>query len=135
MTVEGGCYCGAVRYKADGEPLMKVQCHCRECQYASGGNPNVVMGMPEASFSYTKGSAKGFQRSDLDKPVTREFCQDCGTQLVTRTPNLPGAVLIKVGTLDDPSVFGMPQVAIYTVDQQSFHSIPDGVASFEGLPG
>ena len=29
----------------------------------------------------------------------------------------------------------MPQVAIYTVDQQSFHSIPDGVASFEGLPG
>lgn len=135
MTVEGGCYCGAVRYKADGDPLMKVQCHCRECQYASGGNPNVVMGMPEASFSYTKGSAKGFQRSDLDKPVTREFCQDCGTQLVTRTPNLPGAVLIKVGTLDDPSVFGMPQVAIYTVDQQSFHSIPDGVASFEGLPG
>lgn len=135
MTVEGGCYCGAVRYKANGEPLMKVQCHCRECQYASGGNPNVVMGMPEASFSYTKGSAKGFQRSDLDKPVTREFCQDCGTQLVTRTPNLPGAVLIKVGTLDDPSVFGMPQVAIYTVDQQSFHSIPDGVASFEGLPG
>lgn len=135
MTVEGGCYCGAVRYKANGDPLMKVQCHCRECQYASGGNPNVVMGMPEASFSYTKGSAKGFQRSDLDKPVTREFCQDCGTQLVTRTPNLPGAVLIKVGTLDDPSVFGMPQVAIYTVDQQSFHSIPDGVASFEGLPG
>ena len=135
MTVEGGCYCGAVRYKANGEPLMKVQCHCRECQYASGGNPNVVMGMPEASFSYTKGSAKGFQRSDLDKPVTREFCQDCGTQLLTRTPNLPGAVLIKVGTLDDPSVFGMPQVAIYTVDQQSFHSIPDGVASFEGLPG
>lgn len=135
MTVEGGCYCGAVRYKANGEPLMKVQCHCRECQYASGGNPNVVMGMPEASFSYTKGSAKGFQRSDLDNPVTREFCQDCGTQLVTRTPNLPGAVLIKVGTLDDPSVFGMPQVAIYTVDQQSFHSIPDGVASFEGLPG
>lgn len=135
MTVEGGCYCGAVRYKANGDPLMKVQCHCRECQYASGGNPNVVMGMPEASFSYTKGSAKGFQRSDLDKPVTREFCQDCGTQLLTRTPNLPGAVLIKVGTLDDPSVFGMPQVAIYTVDQQSFHSIPDGVASFEGLPG
>ncbi len=31
MEVEGGCYCGAVRYKASGEPLFKGQCHCREC--------------------------------------------------------------------------------------------------------
>lgn len=135
MTVEGGCYCGAVRYKAEGDPLMKIQCHCRECQYASGGHPNLVMGMPEASFSYTKGSAKGYQRSDLDNPVTREFCADCGTQLLTRTPNVPGAVLIKVGTLDDPSVFGTPQMAIFTIDQQSFHSVPEGVPSFERLPG
>ena len=43
MEVEGGCYCKAVRYKADGDPMFKGQCHCRECQYTSGGAPNVVM--------------------------------------------------------------------------------------------
>ncbi len=135
MKLEGGCYCGAVRYASEGDPVFKGQCHCRECQFISGGSPNLVMGMQEAGFSYTQGAAKSFLRSDLDKPVTREFCADCGTHLLSRAPSLPGAVLLKVGTLDDPSVFGGPQMAIFTIDQQSFHHIPEGVPSFERTPG
>jgi hypothetical protein len=135
MKVEGGCYCRAVRYRAEGEPLMKAQCHCRECQYISGGHPNVVMGMPEASFAYTQGAAKAFRRSDLEAPATREFCPTCGTHLLTRAPGLPGVVLLKVGTFDDPSVFGQPQMAIFTIDKQSFHHLPEGVPSFERVPG
>ena len=135
MNVQGGCYCGALRYQAEGDPLFKGQCHCRECQYISGGYPNVVMGMPEASFAYTKGSPKGFRRSDLENPVTREFCADCGTHIATRAPTMPGAVILKVGTLDDPGVFGGPQMAIYLVDKQSFHHVPEGVASFDRAPG
>ncbi len=135
MEVEGGCYCGAVRYKAEGDALFKGQCHCRECQYGSGGAPNYVMALPEAGFAYTKGQAKGFSRSDLENPVTRDFCPECGTQLVSRAPSLPGAVLIKVGTLDDPKQFGEPQMAIFTIDKQSFHHIPEGLPSFERTPG
>lgn len=135
MQIEGGCYCGAVRYRVEGEPGFKGQCHCRECQYISGGHPNVVMGMPEAGFSYAKGAPKAFRRSDLEKPVTREFCGECGTHLLSRAPALPGTVLLKVGTLDDPSVFGVPQMAIYTVDKQSFHHLPEGIPTFERTPG
>jgi hypothetical protein len=46
MRLEGGCYCGNVRYVADGEPLMKAQCLCRECQHITGGTPNVFVAMP-----------------------------------------------------------------------------------------
>ena len=134
MRLEGGCYCGAVRYVAEGDPMMKVQCHCRECQYMTGGAPNMVMGMPTAGFSYTKGEPSRFSRSDLERPVTREFCVNCGTHLTTRSPGFPG-VIVKVGTLDDPSVYGSPQIAIYTVDKQTFHQVPDGVPSFERMPG
>jgi hypothetical protein len=134
MEVEGGCYCGAVRYKAEGDALFKGQCHCRECQYASGGAPNYVMALPEAGFTYSKGQTKGFTRSDLDNPVTREFCPDCGTQILSRAPSLPGAVLIKVGTLDDVEKFDGPQMAIFTIDKQSFHHIPEGLPSFERMP-
>jgi hypothetical protein len=135
MQIEGGCYCGAVRYKVEGDPVFKGQCHCRECQYISGGAPNMTMGMPEAGFAYTKGSPKAFRRSDLETPVTREFCPDCGTHLLSKAPGLPGVVLLKVGTFDDPSLFGGPMVAIYTVDKQSFHHVPEGVPAFERTPG
>jgi len=52
---------------------------------------------------------------------------------VTRPPSVPGIVL-KVGTLDDPTLFGAPQIAIYTVDKQAFHQIPEGMPAFERLP-
>jgi hypothetical protein len=112
MKVEGGCYCGQVRYAADGEPMMRAQCHCRECQYILGGAPNMFMATPIDGFGYTKGEPKQFTRSDLDRAVTREFCPECGTDMVTRVPGLP-AIILKVGTLDDPTVFD-PQMAIYT---------------------
>jgi hypothetical protein len=135
MRLEGGCYCKAVRYEVTADPIFKVQCHCRECQYVSGGSPNVTMAVPEAGFAYTKGTPKAFRRSDLEAPVTREFCGECGTQILSRAPGVPGAVLLKVGTFDDPKAFGAPQMAIYTIDAQPFHHVPEGIPTFERTPG
>ena len=133
MKLEGGCYCGKLRYVAEGEPMMKAQCHCRECQYITGGSVNLFLLMPAAGFQYSSGTPKQFARSDLARPVTREFCAECGTHVLTRPQGLP-AVVVKVGTLDDPSQFGTPQMAIYTVDKQTFHHIPEGMPTFERLP-
>jgi hypothetical protein len=134
MKLEGHCYCGELRYEVEGDPMFKGQCHCRECQYISGGQPNMIMGMPADGFRYTKGSPAEFRRSDLESPVTREFCAACGTHILARVPGMP-AVMLKVGTLDDPSVFGEAQMAIYTIDKQSFHHLPEGIPSFERTPG
>jgi len=132
MKLEGGCYCGQVRYEAEGDPMLQAQCHCRECQYLTGGAPNVFIAMPIPGFRYVKGQPRAFARSDLDGAVTREFCANCGTHLTTRPPAFP-AVIIKVGSLDDPSVFE-PAMAIFTCDVQPFHHIAEGLAQFEKLP-
>ena len=135
MLVEGGCYCGSVRYRAEGEPAMKVQCYCRECQYITGGSPLVGMAMPASGFSYTKGEPQEFRRSDLPTPVMRAFCPNCGTHLVSQPQRMAGvAVILKVGTMDDPAMFGGPEVAIYTCDKQPFHQMPEGVPAFERTP-
>lgn len=135
MEIEGGCYCGELRFQFSGDPAFRGQCHCRECQYIAGGSMNIVMGIPEAGFSYSKGEPKGFARSDLDTPVTREFCGNCGTHILARAKTMPGMLMLKVGTLDDPSVFGSPEMAIFGIDRQSFHAVPEGVPLFERGPG
>jgi hypothetical protein len=133
MKLEGGCYCRELRYTAEGAPILKAQCHCRECQYISGGAPNMFIVMPSEGFNYIKGVPQRFTRSDIEGAVTREFCAECGTHIATLRPDLP-AVVLKVGTLDDPSRYGGPKMAIFTVDQQPFHHIPEGLPTFERMP-
>ncbi|MDJ0627977.1 MAG: GFA family protein [Rhodobacter sp.] len=129
----GGCYCGALRYEVTAKPVFKAQCHCRECQYFSGGGPNYFMVIPNEGFAYTLGTPATFTRDDLEAPVTREFCPACGTHITTRRPDMAAAVL-KIGTLNDPAAFGGPKAAIYTVDLQPFHSVPQDLPAFERLP-
>ena len=120
MNIEGVCYCGNLRYLSKGEPQASLQCHCRECQYITGGNPNVIMIMPLEDFKFTKGQPKEFKRNDLEKPVTRLFCNICGTAIGTKNPIRPNSIILKVGTFDDPSIFD-PKIAIFTSDKQKFH--------------
>jgi hypothetical protein len=133
MKIEGGCYCKEVRYESDGEIGMRAQCFCRECQYITGGDSVLIMGVPEEDFRVTKGAIKSFKRSDIENGVTREFCPNCGTHLTTRA--MPGMVMIKIGTLDDPSIFEGPQMAIFTCDKQAYHHVPSDIPSFDKLPG
>lgn len=132
MNFEGGCYCGSIRYRVDGEPILEGQCHCRECQYITGGEPNTFIAIPQSAFTYIKGEPGAFRRADVPNAVTRRFCPTCGTAIGTEIPG--GLMAVKVGTMDDPKLFS-PKVAIYTVDQQAFHMIPKGVQIFEKMPG
>src|SRR5208282_1265612 len=56
----GGCLCRAVRYEVSAEPLAVMNCHCRDCQYSSGGAYTTAVVVPKAAFRLTKGSPKRF---------------------------------------------------------------------------
>ncbi|WP_169545704.1 GFA family protein [Sneathiella aquimaris] len=133
MTITGRCYCGELTYRVESEPIMKGNCHCRECQYFSGGHPNAFLVMSDSTFQYTKGKPKTFTRSDLEKPRTREFCSNCGTHICTKSEFRPGAIVLKAGTLDDMSLFDKPDMAIFTIDKQPFHHLDADVPSYERM--
>ena len=78
-------------------------------------------------------AGRQFKRDDLERAVTREFCSDFGTQLITRRPGL-NAIILKAGTLDDPTQYGACQMAINASDRQAFNCIQEGVPIYEGLP-
>lgn len=137
MRATGGCYCGQLRFEIEVDPrsAFRGQCHCAPCQKISGGSPNVFLVSPASGFAYTEGQPASFMRTDLDNPVTREFCGTCGTPILTRNPDeAPGQVILKAGAFDDQAVYGMPTAAIHTAAKQSYHQIPEGIRVFEGLP-
>lgn len=131
MKVTGRCYCGDIHFEAEGDVGARLQCHCRECQFLTGGGPNVTMAMPKAGFRITQGATTAFTRTDFENPVTREFCARCGTQVFTRSPRMPEHVMLKVGTFDDPAMFEQPSAAIYLSEAQPFHAVPPGVPTYE----
>ncbi len=132
--MKGRCYCGEIAFEVTGKPVLKAQCHCRECQYITGGGPNYFMTVPEDGYVITKGTAKEFTRSDIPNPRTRQFCPTCGTHLTTLIKER-GLVVVKIGTLDNPAEdYRGPRAAIFMKDTQPYHVVPDGLPCFEELP-
>ena len=133
MKLEGGCNCGEVRYRFDGGLGPAMQCHCRECQYITGGNPNVFVMIPESGLQFTQGELSSFQRTDIETAVTRHFCPKFGTAMGTTALGAPGVFVMKVGTMDDAAFF-QPDMTIFTKNAMSFNHIPDGMPCFEAPP-
>ena len=133
MKTRGRCYCGIIKYEIEEQAEAAFQCHCRECQYITGGNPNAVMVFSQEDFKFCKGNPSVFARSDLETPVNRYFCKNCGTAIGSISPSRPGSFIVKIGTLDNPGVFD-PKFAIFTCDIQDFHHIPEGLESFDKRP-
>ncbi|MFK0383376.1 MULTISPECIES: GFA family protein [Rhizobium/Agrobacterium group] len=100
MTVyTGGCQCGAVRFRADGDLSDSSICHCRMCQKAFGAYYAPLVSVRKADFRWTRGEPKRFQSSSV---VKRGFCADCGTPL---TYEAPDGVAVAAGAFDDPALF------------------------------
>jgi hypothetical protein len=102
--VTGGCLCGAVRYTAEADTAGAGVCHCRDCQKFTGSAfATVVMARKEeVTFS---GSLKTFSSvGGSGKPILRHFCPECGSSIAEEPGTRPGAVILNVGTFDDPAV-------------------------------
>ncbi len=101
---EGGCQCGRVRYRVEGEPMAFGVCHCTECQRQSGSAFGMSMITPKAQFTLLQGELKSFTRSsESGRPVICCFCPECGTRIYHEPSYLKGVVNVKPGTLDDTS--------------------------------
>lgn len=130
ISVEGGCLCGAIRYKVDGEVLGSAACHCRDCQYVCGGAPSYVFVVPSNAIDITKGETSTY-RSEADSGAkrVRHFCGNCGTPLFAEDSAYPKFMSIKAGTLDDPSHF-KPAAHFWTQSAPPYHHFDPGVPQF-----
>jgi len=78
MSWTGGCQCGAVRFRVEGELGRPSICHCRMCQKALGGPFGPFVSAPIEAVVWTRGERRRFASSNR---IHRGFCGDCGTPL------------------------------------------------------
>jgi hypothetical protein len=98
MIRSGGCQCGAIRYRVEGELGRASICHCRMCQKAFGAFYGPYVSARAEQVTWTRGQPKYFASSNV---VRRGFCPECGTQLTFEGG--PKWFDFAIGTLDDPT--------------------------------
>jgi hypothetical protein len=123
----GGCQCGEVRYRFEGEPIELTVCHCRDCQRQSGSAFGMSLFVPADAFKLLSGTLKYFEVvCDSGRKKSCAFCPSCGTRIYHRT----GAdISIKAGTLDNTSSL-RPTAHYWTGRKQPWVTRPGGTRSF-----
>lgn len=129
----GGCLCGAVRFVAVEAPITVRQCWCRDCQYWAAGSATV-----NAVFSVTAVTVAGTlaeyrSKADSGNQMIRKFCPQCGTPVVSASDARPQLVILRAGTLDNPSAVA-PGATIWKSSAPSWACIDASIPSYDKGP-
>jgi hypothetical protein len=129
MTREGGCLCGAVRFKAEGEPINVRICHCRKCQKAMG-SPFFARALFDQRALTVEGPTGRYASSAI---LDRVFCPACGTRLFSwrRDGTVAGVAL---AAFDDRHAFS-PTAHTWVSEKIAWVRLDDGLPQYpEGVP-
>ncbi|HUB14040.1 MAG TPA: GFA family protein [Acetobacteraceae bacterium] len=125
--LEGGCACGAVRYRLGSAPMFV---HCRDCQ-RQVGSAFAINALIEADrHTVVSGeTAPSLMPTDSGRPHAIFRCSACGTALWSEYGGRGSIRFVRVATLDDPAALA-PDVHIYTRSKLPWVKLPDGVPAF-----
>ena len=131
-TLEGGCGCGAVRYRLNDEPYIVHNCHCRLCQRQTGTGSAVNAFIETDRLELLSGELREDEfKTGTGGAQTIVRCAQCATPLWSHYPRLARRVAaVRVGTLDEPSA-APPDVAIFVADKPEWAPLPDGIPTFD----
>ncbi len=129
-TREGGCSCGAVRYRLASEPMFVHCCHCLNCQRQTGSAFVINLLIESDRVELTSGDPHAVEVSRDDGSTQRIFrCPSCQVAVFSEYGR-PEVKFVRAGTLDDPSRIA-PDVHIFTKSKVGWVTLPDSVPAVE----
>lgn len=121
QTFEGGCLCGAVRYRVTRKPRWIAHCHCQSCRRQTGSPMTTFVGVDSDALTYLAATP---QRYESSPQVWRSFCGRCGSAIAFEATRWPGEVHLYLGSLDRPEDFP-PQGHVHVAEQIPWLHIAD----------
>jgi hypothetical protein len=130
-NLEGGCACGALRYRLALAPMFVHCCHCRDCQRQTG-SAFVINALIETDrVILLSGELEAVPvPTDSGRPHAIYRCARCHTAVWSDYGGVSALRFVRVGTLDEPSALP-PDVHIYTRSKLPWVALPQGVPAFE----
>lgn len=130
----GGCLCGAVRYRCDGEPKSVGICQCERCQRQSGSSFLIAVVYDRAAVTIEQGKLATFRaRIDGERELSRHFCPRCGSAVMITLDRYPEIRSMMGGTLDDKSAI-QPTFSLWCSSGQPWLRLPEGIELFADYP-
>jgi hypothetical protein len=132
MTVplEGGCSCGAVRYRLTSDPLFIHCCHCLNCQQQTGSAFVVNLLIEADRVELLAAEPQPIDAPRDDGSMQRIFrCPTCQVAVFSQY-TYPEVWFVRGGTLDEPSAVA-PDVHIFTKSKLPWVTLPDSVPAFD----
>lgn len=129
----GHCLCGAVSFSITAEPLAAGQCHCKDCQRASGTGHMSLAFFNTDDVKIDGETASYGVEADSGNTNTRHFCPKCGGRLFGKNSARPGMIAVAVGSIDDNDWFKTDRV-VYIKDRPQWDVTPDDVPNFDMMP-
>jgi len=124
--LEGGCLCGAIRFRATGKPTNTMVCHCQTCRRAAGSPVVAWLTFDRKDFRITRGKLSEFNSTP---PVTRGFCGTCGTPLTYAHGDSPDSIDVTTCSVDDPQAYP-PTHHSWLSDDVGWVRFGDGLPAF-----
>lgn len=124
--LQGGCYCGAVRYVVEGEVFDGTLCHCSDCRRIAGAPAVAWFSVGKVAMRFTKGNPATFRSSEH---VLRGFCGTCGTTLTFQDDQHPDDIDIATASLDDPEAVP-PRDHTFAAERLSWMRMGDGLPAY-----
>jgi hypothetical protein len=125
-SYEGGCLCGAVRYRATTPPLRGVICHCPVCRKHSGAPALAFVHFAAKDFTWLRVEPTRYRSSEF---AERGFCARCGSTLSMHEEVLAERVQIAVGSLDEPGRVRIDD-HVWTKDRIPWFDVADSLPRF-----
>jgi hypothetical protein len=129
----GGCLCGALRYKVEGQPLYAGFCCCGDCRKASGAACMPFIGVLAAELQMTGLARQSRSVSVRGTEAVRNTCASCGSLVFGGTFGEDDSHTIYAGSLDDLAVF-QPTIGLFARDRPSWCALPPGLKLFDTMP-
>lgn len=130
----GNCLCGAVSYKASGDPRFMANCHCSDCRKTTGAVYGTLVFMRRDNVQISGDTTGHSHQADSGNTLTKDFCPTCGSQMFMRGERNTDMIGIRAGSINEHE-FVKPKLNVYASGKLDSTPLDPELPAPEKMPG